>query len=148
MLGDLGADIIRVQNEEHSTLVNRPDYPYYFVWGRSKRSVSLDMKHPEALNAIRKLIENCDVLIENYSAGVLDSWGLDWETVKKWNPAWSTSLCLVVGTMDLGVMSFLMLRPYTPFAALLISPISLIVETSVRVSLLTIILQGLQRRAR
>ena len=86
MLGDLGADIIRVQNEEHSTLVNRPDYPYYFVWGRSKRSVSLDMKHPEALNAIRKLIENCDVLIENYSAGVLDSWGLDWETVKKWNP--------------------------------------------------------------
>ena len=33
MLGDLGADIIRVQNEEHSTLVNRPDYPYYFVWG-------------------------------------------------------------------------------------------------------------------
>ena len=82
MLGDLGADIIRVQNEEHSTLVNRPDYPYYFVWGRSKRSVSLDMKHPEALNAIRKLIENCDVLIENYSAGVLDSWGLDWETVK------------------------------------------------------------------
>ena len=32
------------------------------------------------------MIENCDVLIENYSAGVLDGWGLDWETVKKWNP--------------------------------------------------------------
>ncbi|MBA4812463.1 MAG: CoA transferase [Acidimicrobiales bacterium] len=86
MLADLGADVIRVQNEEHSTLVNRPDYPYYFVWGRGKRSATLDMKHPQALKTIRKLIENCDVLIENYSAGVLDGWGLDWETVKNWNP--------------------------------------------------------------
>jgi len=86
MLADLGADVIRVQNEEHSTLVNRPDYPYYFVWGRGKRSATLDMKHSEALPAIRKLIENCDVLIENYSAGVLDGWGLDWGTVKEWNP--------------------------------------------------------------
>ena len=86
MLADLGADVIRVQNEEHSTLVNRPDYPYYFVWGRGKRSATLNMKHPDALKTIRRLIENCDVLIENYSAGVLDGWGLDWETVKKWNP--------------------------------------------------------------
>jgi len=86
MLADLGADVIRVQNEEHSTLVNRPDYPYYFIWGRSKRSATLDMKHPRALEMIRKLIENCDVLIENYSAGVLQRWGLDWETVNEWNP--------------------------------------------------------------
>ena len=86
MLADLGADVIRLQNEEHSTLVNRPDYPYYFVWGRGKRSATLDMKHPDALATIRKLIENCDVLIENYSAGVLDGWGLDWQTVKEWNP--------------------------------------------------------------
>ena len=86
MLGDLGADVIRVQNEERSTLVNRPDYPYYFVWGRSKRSATLNMKHHRAIEVIRSLIEKCDVLIENYSAGVLESWGLDWETVKEWNP--------------------------------------------------------------
>lgn len=86
MLGDLGADVIRIQNEERSTLVNRPDYPYYFVWNRSKRSATLNMKHPDALVAARRLIENCDVLIENYSAGVLDAWGLDWETVHEWNP--------------------------------------------------------------
>lgn len=86
MLGDLGADVIRIQNEERSTLVNRPDFPYYFVWNRSKRSATLNMKHPRALATVRKLIEQCDVLIENYSAGVLDSWGLDWETVHSWNP--------------------------------------------------------------
>lgn len=86
MLGDLGADVIRIQNEARSTLVNRPDFPYYFVWNRSKRSASLNMKHPKALETARKLIEQCDVLIENYSAGVLASWGLDWETVHAWNP--------------------------------------------------------------
>ncbi len=86
MLGDLGADVIRIQNEERSTLVNRPDYPYYFVWNRSKRSATLNMKHPKALATVRKLLEHCDVLIENYSAGVLDAWGLDWETVHGWNP--------------------------------------------------------------
>lgn len=86
MLGDLGADVIRIQNEEHSTLVNQPAFPYYFVWNRSKRSATLDMKHPKALATIRRLLEQCDVLIENYSTGVLNSWGLDWETVHAWNP--------------------------------------------------------------
>ncbi|MDG2113667.1 MAG: CoA transferase, partial [Actinomycetota bacterium] len=86
MMGDLGADAIRIQNEERSTIVNSPDYPYYFVWNRSKRSATIDMKHPSALDTVRRLIENCDVLIENYSAGVLDKWGLDWDTVHRWNP--------------------------------------------------------------
>lgn len=86
MLGDLGADVIRIQNEERSTLVNRADYPYYFVWNRSKRSATLNMKHPDALAAARRIIESSDVLIENYSAGVLDAWGLDYETVHEWNP--------------------------------------------------------------
>ena len=86
LLGDLGADVIRIQSEERSTLVNSPDFPYYFVWNRSKRSATLDMKHPDALAAARRLIESCDVLIENFSAGVLDAWGLDWETVHEWNP--------------------------------------------------------------
>jgi len=86
MFGDLGADVIRIQNEERSTLVNRADYPYYFVWNRSKRSATLNMKHPEALAAARRIIESSDVLIENYSAGVLEAWGLDYETVHEWNP--------------------------------------------------------------
>ncbi len=86
MLGDLGADVIRIQNEERSTVVNSPDHPYYFTWNRSKRSATLDMKHPRALEAARRLVEQCDVLIENFSAGVLQSWGLDWETVHSWNP--------------------------------------------------------------
>ncbi len=86
MLADLGADVIRVQNEARSTLVNSPEFPYYPVWNRSKRSATLNMKHPEALAAARRLIERSDVLIENYSAGVFARWGMDWETLREWNP--------------------------------------------------------------
>jgi len=86
ILGDLGADVIKVQTEARATLVNRPDFPYYPVWNRSKRSVTLDLKAPGALDAIRPLVEQADILVENYSSGVLDRLGLGWEAVRVWNP--------------------------------------------------------------
>ena len=86
MLAELGADVVRLQNEGSSTGVNSPDHPFYFVWGRGKRSITLNMKHELALKVLKPLIEKSDVLIENYSAGVLARWGLDWETLQQWNP--------------------------------------------------------------
>ena len=86
MLGDLGADVIRVQTEERATTVNAPEHPFSFVWGRSKRNISLNMKHPRALETVRRFIERSDVLVENFAAGVLASWGLDWDTLHAWNP--------------------------------------------------------------
>lgn len=86
ILGDLGADILKFQSSERATLVNSPDFPYFYVWNRSKRLVSLDMKKPGAIDAIRKIVEQSDVLMENFSAGVLDRWGLSYEQVKQWNP--------------------------------------------------------------
>ncbi len=85
LLGDLGADVIKVQTEERATLVNRPDFPYYPVWNRSKRSVTLDLKHPDALDVVERLVKAADVLVENYSSGVLDRLGLGWDTAHRWN---------------------------------------------------------------
>ena len=85
ILGDLGADVIKVQHEARATLVNQPDYPYYLVWNRSKRSATIDLKHPEALAVLRKLVEQSDVLVENYSSGVLSRLGLGWDDVRHWN---------------------------------------------------------------
>ncbi len=85
LLGDLGADVIKVQTEERATLVNRPDFPYYPVWNRSKRSATLDLKQPGALPVIRRLVEQADILVENYSSGVLDRLGLGWDDVRQWN---------------------------------------------------------------
>ena len=85
LLGDLGADVIKVQTEERATLVNQPEYPYYPSWNRSKRSVTLNLKHPDGPAALRRLVVNADVVIENYAAGVLDRLGVGWDQVKDWN---------------------------------------------------------------
>lgn len=86
VLGDLGADVVKVQTSERATLVNDPSYPYFYVWNRSKRAVSLNMKDPRSIDVVRRLVEQSDVLIENFAAGVLDRWGLSYEEVSGWNP--------------------------------------------------------------
>jgi crotonobetainyl-CoA:carnitine CoA-transferase CaiB-like acyl-CoA transferase len=86
ILGDLGADVIKLQTAERAQLVNDPSFPYFYVWNRSRRNVSLNMKDGRAVEVVRQLVENSDVVIENFSAGVLDRWGLSYEQVKDWNP--------------------------------------------------------------
>lgn len=86
LLGDLGADVVKMQTASRATAVNDPEHAFYPVFNRSKRSLALDMKAPGALDIARKVIENTDVLIENYAAGVLARWGLTWETLHAWNP--------------------------------------------------------------
>jgi ABC-type amino acid transport system permease subunit len=71
IMGDLGADILKFQTAERATLVNSPNFPFFYVWNRSKRLLSLDMKRSEAPAIIRKVVEQSDVLMENFSAGVL-----------------------------------------------------------------------------
>jgi crotonobetainyl-CoA:carnitine CoA-transferase CaiB-like acyl-CoA transferase len=53
---------------------------------RDRRRITLDMKHPEGLALAKKLIAKCDVLAENFSARVMESWGLDYGRVKDINP--------------------------------------------------------------
>ena len=86
ILGDLGADVLKFQTAERATTVNSPDFPYFYAWNRSKRSASIDMKHEQATVVMRRIIEQCDVVIENFSAGVLERWGLGYEEVREWNP--------------------------------------------------------------
>ncbi|MEY2456816.1 MAG: hypothetical protein QOK06_1910, partial [Acidimicrobiaceae bacterium] len=87
MLGDLGADIVKLQTMERATIVNDPNHPYFYTWNRSKRNVSLNMKDDRARDVVRRLVERSDVLIENFSAGVLDRWGLSYDEVAAWNPS-------------------------------------------------------------
>ncbi len=86
MLGDLGADVVKLQTAARATSVNDPAAGFYASFNRSKRSVALDMKAPGAVDLMRKLVEQADVVIENYAAGVLARWGLTWETLRTWNP--------------------------------------------------------------
>ncbi|MGH9046395.1 MAG: CaiB/BaiF CoA transferase family protein, partial [Acidimicrobiales bacterium] len=86
LLGDLGADVVKFQTTERASTVNDPNHPYFYTWNRSKRAVTLNMKHERAVEVMKRAIEQSDVLIENFSAGVLDRWGLSYEQVSEWNP--------------------------------------------------------------
>jgi crotonobetainyl-CoA:carnitine CoA-transferase CaiB-like acyl-CoA transferase len=86
LLGDLGADVVKFQTTGRALSVNDPNHGYFYAWNRSKRGVTLNMKHERAVEVMRKFVEQSDVLIENFSAGVLDRWGLSYEEVSSWNP--------------------------------------------------------------
>ena len=87
LLGDLGADVVKIQTTTRPLSgVNDPAHGFFSTYNRSKRSVALDMKAPGAMDVMRGLVEHADVLIENYAAGVLARWGLTWETMHAWNP--------------------------------------------------------------
>jgi len=86
ILGDLGADIVKLQTEERSQGAGHNDYPFFLMWNRSKRSVTLDMKRDAAKAVIRRLLEQADIVIDNFSAGVLDRWGIGFAQAREWNP--------------------------------------------------------------
>lgn len=85
VLGDLGADVVKLQTEIRSQGTGHNDFPFFAMWNRSKRSATLDMKHPRALEIVRRLVEQADVVVENFAPGVLERWGIGFETLRSWN---------------------------------------------------------------
>ena len=85
VLADLGADVIKVQTERRAHGPYANDFPYNVMWNRSKRSITLNMTDERALSVLQRLVEQADVVIENFSAGVLDQWGAGWAQLSSWN---------------------------------------------------------------
>ncbi|MCU1480501.1 MAG: hypothetical protein JWQ19_1287 [Subtercola sp.] len=85
LLGDFGADIIKIEQPGHGDSLRAmgPQLDSSSVWwsvtGRNKRSVCIDFKKPRGLELVRALLEDADVLVENFRPGVLDRAGLGWE---------------------------------------------------------------------
>ena len=91
MLCDLGAEVIKVEPPDGD--LTRFAYPrvgsvstYFTQQNVGKLNISLDLKRPEAIAIIKKIVEQCDVLVENYRAGVMDKLGLGWEDLRAVNP--------------------------------------------------------------
>ena len=57
------------------------------AFNRGKRSIALDMKQPEALEIVRKMAAECDVVVEAFRPGVMAKFGLSYNDVKKINPS-------------------------------------------------------------
>lgn len=93
MLAWLGAEVIKIErpgvgDATRKELQFDPDCPsYYFLQLNSdKKSLALDAKTPDGKAILTKLIESCDVFIENLHPGAMDKLGFSWEAVHKLNP--------------------------------------------------------------
>jgi crotonobetainyl-CoA:carnitine CoA-transferase CaiB-like acyl-CoA transferase len=85
VLGDLGADVVKVNSADRAIGANAPEHPYYLMWNRNKRALALDMTNPESQTLCRELCEAADVVIDNFSVGVLERWGVGYEQISKTN---------------------------------------------------------------
>ena len=93
MLGFLGADVLKVEDTRggdstRSDLAHRPDSDsvYFLIFNNNKRAMTLNLKTESGKEAFIGLVKWADVLIENFSPGMLDRLGLGWETLHRVNP--------------------------------------------------------------
>jgi crotonobetainyl-CoA:carnitine CoA-transferase CaiB-like acyl-CoA transferase len=93
MLADHGADVIKVEPPlgDETRLFGPPfnadgDAAYFSAVNRGKRALSLDLGKPEGQAVLARLIENADVLIENFLPGTMDKWGLGYDVLAPRHP--------------------------------------------------------------
>jgi len=92
MLGDLGADVVKVESPEgDDTRRWGPPYvegesAYYLSCNRNKRSVVLDLRSDEGRGWARKLALQSDILVENFKLGTMERWGLGYEELAREKP--------------------------------------------------------------
>ena len=85
LLGDAGADIIKVEPVTGDFYRTAMDGAISITVGRNKRSVALDLKTDDGHRIALKLLENADVLVENFAPGVMNKLGLGSETISQMN---------------------------------------------------------------
>ncbi|HWK29416.1 MAG TPA: CoA transferase [Solirubrobacter sp.] len=105
LLGDLGADVIKVERPDggDDTRAWGPpwhdgDATYYLGLNRNKRSIALDLADPVDRSRARTLGERADVLIESFRPGLIASWGLDGDTLRARNPGLVSCSVTAFGT--------------------------------------------------
>ena len=94
MLGDLGADIIKVEAPglgDDTRQWGPPFTPggesaYYLCVNRNKRSLTLNLKSEQGLQILKELICQCDILVENFRVDTLAKWGLDYDRLQELHP--------------------------------------------------------------
>ena len=99
ILGDLGADVVKIENPKGGDdtrgwgppFIETPDgeraeAAYFACCNRNKRSVTLDFKQPADLEKLKKMVCAADILVENFKAGSLHKFGLDYDSLSHLNP--------------------------------------------------------------
>lgn len=101
ILGDLGADIIKIEWGEGDSTRSLPPYfighdsLYYLSTNRNKRSICLNLKNPAGRDVFLRMVAHADVVIDNFRPGVLDRLNLNAQVLREANPAIVT--CSITG---------------------------------------------------
>ncbi|HEX3637250.1 MAG TPA: formyl-CoA transferase [Paraburkholderia sp.] len=93
LLAWFGADVIKVERAGAGDITREqlrdiPDVDslYFTMLNHNKRSITIDTKNPEGKQVLETLIQQCDVLVENFAPGALDRMGFTWERIQELNP--------------------------------------------------------------
>lgn len=92
LLGEFGADVIKIEPPGTGDplrkwrIVEEGTSLWWHVQTRNKRSVALDLRSSEGQDVVRRLVQEADVLVENFRPGTLEGWGLGWEALSELNP--------------------------------------------------------------
>ena len=89
VLADLGADVIKVEptpDGDNTRRLGGSGAGFFAIMNRNKRSMAVDMKSPEGLAAVKRLLNTADALVENFRPGALDKLGLSYEALRVENP--------------------------------------------------------------
>lgn len=92
LLADMGADVIKVehpQNGDDSRAFGpfvEGESAYFMSINRNKKSITMNLKSPKAVEMIKEMIPHFDVVVENFRPGVMDKLGIGYETLRQINP--------------------------------------------------------------
>ncbi|MDJ0388189.1 CaiB/BaiF CoA-transferase family protein [Roseomonas sp. E05] len=113
MLGDLGAEVIKIERPEAGDdtrgfappyVPNTKESAYFVGVNRNKKSLTLDIAQPEGQAVVHRLLETADILVENFKVGALAKYGLGYEQLKEKYPG--LIYCSITGFGQTG--------PYAP----------------------------------
>ena len=92
MMADFGANVIKIEppgvgddSRAFGPFVGK-ESAYFMSLNRNKRSMTLNLKHPEARELFKEMVKKADVVLENYRPGTMEKFGLGYEDLKKINP--------------------------------------------------------------
>lgn len=92
LMAEFGAEVIKIESPEGGDPLRKwrklheGTSLWWYVQARNKKSVTLNLRMPEAQQIVRRLVKDADIVIENFRPGAMEKWNLGWEALSAINP--------------------------------------------------------------
>ncbi|HEX6003358.1 MAG TPA: CaiB/BaiF CoA-transferase family protein [Burkholderiales bacterium] len=93
LLAEFGAEVIKIEAPDGGDplrkwrKLHRGTSLWWYVQARNKKSLTLNLREPEAQEVVRRLAKDADIVVENFRPGAMEKWGLGWDALSVINPA-------------------------------------------------------------